>query len=240
MSYRSDGYHARMALTDAELGRLLVDTESDLVERKAALTGKGQGLRSDLRLRERSAGSPAGKPFVTAPGAGAINGLAATGGVITSAGAVAGRPVAVSPLPPWSGSFTEIGFAVAVGVMHEFTIIVRSVLVTALTLDIGRFMWWPSRLAGRSDRKRRAPSRRRWPPVRWWRAGRDYRCRVHRGPDGRPARLPVRQATAIKQPPDRAGQPEQEDRRGPPGPARSCADHSSGRLTAHPAEARWK
>jgi len=27
------------------------------------------------------------------------------------------------------------------------TIIVRSVLVTALTLDIGRHMWWPSALA---------------------------------------------------------------------------------------------
>ncbi len=40
MSYRSDGYHARMALTDAELERLLVDTESDLVERKEALTDK--------------------------------------------------------------------------------------------------------------------------------------------------------------------------------------------------------
>jgi RND superfamily putative drug exporter len=28
-------------------------------------------------------------------------------------------------------------------------ILVRSVLVTALTLDIGRWMWWPSRLAAR-------------------------------------------------------------------------------------------
>jgi putative drug exporter of the RND superfamily len=26
---------------------------------------------------------------------------------------------------------------------------VRSVLVTSLTLDIGRWMWWPSRLARR-------------------------------------------------------------------------------------------
>jgi len=29
------------------------------------------------------------------------------------------------------------------------TLIVRSVLVTALTLDAGRHMWWPSRLAAR-------------------------------------------------------------------------------------------
>ena len=31
------------------------------------------------------------------------------------------------------------------------TIIVRSVLVTALNLDIGRWMWWPSRLAHKPD-----------------------------------------------------------------------------------------
>jgi RND superfamily putative drug exporter len=44
---------------------------------------------------------------------------------------------------------------VAIGVLLD-TIIVRSVLVTALNLDIGRWMWWPSHLAG--DRKERAVS----------------------------------------------------------------------------------
>jgi RND superfamily putative drug exporter len=42
--------------------------------------------------------------------------------------------------------FTEIGVAVALGVLLD-TIVVRSVLVTALTLDIGRHIWWPSALA---------------------------------------------------------------------------------------------
>jgi putative drug exporter of the RND superfamily len=76
---------------------------------------------------------------------GALTGLAATGGVITSAGLVLAGTFAVLGTLPLV-EFTEIGFAVAVGVLID-TIIVRSVLVTALTLDIGRHMWWPSKLA---------------------------------------------------------------------------------------------
>jgi RND superfamily putative drug exporter len=41
--------------------------------------------------------------------------------------------------------------AVALGVLLD-TIVVRSVLVTALTLDIGRHIWWPSALAHRPER----------------------------------------------------------------------------------------
>jgi putative drug exporter of the RND superfamily len=76
---------------------------------------------------------------------GALNGLAATGGVITSAGLVLAGTFAVLGTLPLV-EFTEIGFAVALGVLLD-TIIVRSVLVTALTLDIGRHMWWPSALS---------------------------------------------------------------------------------------------
>ena len=76
---------------------------------------------------------------------GALAGLAATGGVITSAGLVLAGTFAVLGTLPLV-EFTEIGFAVALGVLID-TIIVRSVLVTALTLDIGRHMWWPSALA---------------------------------------------------------------------------------------------
>ena len=76
---------------------------------------------------------------------GALAGLAATGGVITSAGLVLAGTFAVLGTLPLV-EFTEIGFAVALGVLLD-TIIVRSVLVTALTLDIGRHMWWPSALS---------------------------------------------------------------------------------------------
>jgi RND superfamily putative drug exporter len=76
---------------------------------------------------------------------GALIGLAATGGVITSAGLVlAGTFSVLATLP--LVAFAEIGFAVALGVLLD-TIVVRSVLVTSLNLDIGRWMWWPSRLA---------------------------------------------------------------------------------------------
>ena len=80
---------------------------------------------------------------------GALIGLAATGGVITAAGFVlAGTFAALATIP--ATFLTELGFAVAFGILLD-TIVVRSVLVTALNLDIGRWMWWPSRLAHKPD-----------------------------------------------------------------------------------------
>jgi RND superfamily putative drug exporter len=43
----------------------------------------------------------------------------------------------------------QIGIVVAIGVLLD-TFVVRSLLVPALTIDIGRRVWWPSRLADRS------------------------------------------------------------------------------------------
>jgi putative drug exporter of the RND superfamily len=80
---------------------------------------------------------------------GAIIGLAATGGVITSAGFVLAGTFAVLATIP-STFLTEIGFAVAFGILLD-TIVVRAVLVTALNLDVGRWMWWPSALARKPD-----------------------------------------------------------------------------------------
>ena len=82
---------------------------------------------------------------------GALRGLSATGGVITSAGVVlAGTFAALTTLP--LAFAVEIGFAVAFGVLLD-TFVVRSVLVTALTYDIGRWMWWPSAMS-REGRER--------------------------------------------------------------------------------------
>ncbi len=80
---------------------------------------------------------------------GALLGLAATGGVITSAGLVlAGTFTALGSLPVVLA--TEIGFVVAFGVLLD-TFVVRSVLVSALNLDVGRWLWWPSSLYRHPD-----------------------------------------------------------------------------------------
>ena len=79
----------------------------------------------------------------------ALIALGATGGVITSAGFVLAATFAVLATLPLV-FITELGFAVALGVLLD-TIIVRSVLVTALNLDLGRVMWWPSALWHKRD-----------------------------------------------------------------------------------------
>jgi RND superfamily putative drug exporter len=79
----------------------------------------------------------------------ALIGLAATGGVITSAGLVLAGTFAVLATLPLV-AFAEIGFAVAFGVLLD-TLVVRSVLVTALNLDIGPRVWWPNRLSKTPD-----------------------------------------------------------------------------------------
>jgi RND superfamily putative drug exporter len=88
---------------------------------------------------------------------GALVGLAATGGVITSAGLVlAGTFAALGSLPLVSAA--EIGFAIAFGVLLD-SMVVRSVLVTALNLELGRSIWWPSKLASRRDEPEGEPER---------------------------------------------------------------------------------
>jgi RND superfamily putative drug exporter len=75
--------------------------------------------------------------------------LAATGGVITSAGLVLAGTFSVLATLPLT-AFAEIGFTVALGVLLD-TLIVRSILVTALNLDLGPHIWWPNKRAKNPD-----------------------------------------------------------------------------------------
>lgn len=76
---------------------------------------------------------------------GVLAGLTVTGGVITSAGVVLAGTFSILGILPLV-ALTEIGFIVAFGVLLD-TLVVRSILVPALTLDIASRIWWPSRLS---------------------------------------------------------------------------------------------
>jgi RND superfamily putative drug exporter len=77
--------------------------------------------------------------------AGGTAALVLTGGVITSAGLVLAATFSVLTVLPVV--FTvQVGLLVAVGVLLD-TFVVRALLVSALTLDIGPRIWWPGRLS---------------------------------------------------------------------------------------------
>ena len=75
---------------------------------------------------------------------GSLIALSSTGGVITSAGVVLAATFLVLGSLPLV-FLAELGTAVALGVLLD-TLIVRSVLVTAINLDLGSKIWWPSNL----------------------------------------------------------------------------------------------
>lgn len=74
---------------------------------------------------------------------GLIRGLKATGGVITSAGLVLAATFAALGVIPIL-FLAQIAFIVAFGVLLD-TFVVRSLLVPALSYELGRWIWWPSR-----------------------------------------------------------------------------------------------
>ncbi len=80
---------------------------------------------------------------------GILRGLVATGGVITSAGLVLAATFAALGVIPIL-FLAQIAFIVAFGVLLD-TFVVRSLLVPALTYDIGRAIWWPSKLWRREE-----------------------------------------------------------------------------------------
>lgn len=80
---------------------------------------------------------------------GILRGLSITGGVITSAGLVlAATFAALSVIPILF--LVQLAFIVAFGVLLD-TFVVRSLLVPALSYDIGRTIWWPSKLWRKGD-----------------------------------------------------------------------------------------
>ncbi|MFI9615740.1 MMPL family transporter [Streptomyces sp. NPDC052023] len=76
---------------------------------------------------------------------GVLEGLTSTGGVITSAGIVLAATFAIFAALPMV-TMAQMGVLVGIGVLLD-TFLVRTVLVPALALDLGRRFWWPGRLS---------------------------------------------------------------------------------------------
>ena len=87
---------------------------------------------------------------------GVLRALSVTGGVITSAGVVLAATFGALTVIPLV-FLAQIAFIVAFGVLLD-TLIVRSLLVPALSIDVGPRTWWPSALAraGRGGRDAQA------------------------------------------------------------------------------------
>ena len=77
--------------------------------------------------------------------AGILRALVVTGSVITSAGVVLAATFAALGIIPIL-FLAQIAFIVAFGVLLD-TIIVRSLLVPAISYKLGRVLWWPSKLS---------------------------------------------------------------------------------------------
>lgn len=92
------------------------------------------------RVRERV--------LVEGPRLGVVRGLDETSGVITSAGMVLAATFAALALVPIV-LMVQLAFIVAFGILLD-TFVVRTLLVPALSVDLGRWMWWPNRKAMRA------------------------------------------------------------------------------------------
>ena len=78
---------------------------------------------------------------------GMLAALRSTGGVITSAGILLAAVFAVLGVLPLV-TLTQVGIIVAIGVLFD-TLLVRTVVVPALTFVLGDRFWWPSNPAGK-------------------------------------------------------------------------------------------
>ncbi len=81
---------------------------------------------------------------VVGPRAGMLRALAATGGVITSAGILLAAVFAVLGVLPLV-VLAQIGIVIFLGVLLD-TLVVRTVLVPAIALILGERFWWPRRV----------------------------------------------------------------------------------------------
>jgi RND superfamily putative drug exporter len=90
---------------------------------------------------------------------GVRNGVASTGGVLTSAGIILAGTFSVLAILPIVAS-REIGIIVAIGVLAD-TFLVRTILLPMLVADLGPRFWWPTKVPPSLTTTGKKPSSRR-------------------------------------------------------------------------------
>ena len=76
--------------------------------------------------------------------------ISRTGGTVTAAGMILAGTFAVLGLTGNSDQIRQIGFGVAAGIVMD-TFLIRTLLIPALVVLLGRWNWWPSRLFYRTE-----------------------------------------------------------------------------------------
>jgi RND superfamily putative drug exporter len=69
-----------------------------------------------------------------------------TGGTVTAAGVILAGTFAVLAITGNSDTIHQLGFGVAAGILMD-TFLIRTLLIPALVVLLGRWNWWPSRLS---------------------------------------------------------------------------------------------
>jgi putative drug exporter of the RND superfamily len=104
--------------------------------------GEDYNILVMTRIREEARGLPLREAVVRA--------IARTGPTVTSAGLILGGTFAVFAIVGGGGSegsqLRAIGFGLAAGILMD-TFLVRTLLVPSTVILLGRFNWWPSKLA---------------------------------------------------------------------------------------------
>jgi putative drug exporter of the RND superfamily len=90
---------------------------------------------------------------------GVRNGVASTGGVLTSAGIILAGTFSVLAILPIVAS-REIGIVVALGVLAD-TFLVRTILLPMLVADLGPRFWWPTKVPPTLTTTEEKPTSRR-------------------------------------------------------------------------------
>jgi len=86
---------------------------------------------------------------------GMLRALAATGGVITSAGILLAAVFAVLGVLPLV-VLAQVGVIICVGVLLD-TLVVRTLLVPAIALVLGDRFWWPRRVSQKAEERAETP-----------------------------------------------------------------------------------